>query len=133
MDFIPAVFELLIPITGIIGTFLFVGILVWARQRRREREAYYRHELAKHLADKGADEEQLLRVLRQEGDASALTKGQGFVLGGLINVAIGVGMMIGLRWVDEGVAQLGWIPLLFGVALLVFGLVAVLLKPKATA
>ncbi len=33
---------------------------------------------------------------------------------------MGVGLLLGLRWIDQDVAMIGWIPLMIGIALMAY-------------
>lgn len=118
MSWVTHTFELLIPIIGIVATFSFVGLIIWAKHRRTEREAYYRHELIKQMAEKAASEDQLLAFMREEAKVRQLNRRQGLQVGGLITLAVGIGYMIAFQWIDDEVWMIGAIPALIGVAML---------------
>ncbi len=122
------VFVFLIPITGIVAFFAFLAVLVWTRHRRRERDAYYRHELGKQLVEKGVPGEEISAVLRQESRDLWLNRREGLKLGGLLTLLAGVGFMLAFAWMDdEPIWMIGWIPVAIGLALVIYGL---LLAPK---
>ncbi len=125
------VFIFLIPITGIVAFFSFLAVLVWTRHRRRERDAYYRHELGKQLVEKGVAGEEISAVLRQESKDRWIHRREGLKLGGLLTLLVGVGFMLAFAWMEEDpIWMIGWIPVAIGVALLIY---ALLLAPKAEA
>src|SRR5260370_22792113 len=43
----------MIPVVGSVVFFAFLSVEGWAQQKRREREAFYRHEVLKKLIEKG--------------------------------------------------------------------------------
>jgi hypothetical protein len=115
-----------------IALFSFVAVAVWASERRREREAYYRSETLRRVAEtQGATGSSAIEFLVEEEKNAARRRVDGQKLGGLITVAVGVGMMIFIKAVDrddpDPTYLVGIIPLLIGVALLVY---SYLLAPK---
>ncbi len=119
MSWFAEAMSMLIPIVAIVATFTFVGVLVWAKYRRSERESYYRHELVKQMAEKAADEDRLLAFLREKHDIRQANRRQGLLLGGLITMAIGIGFLIGFRWLDDELSMVGAVPIAIGLALVV--------------
>ncbi len=117
---------------GSIALFSFVAVASWSAERRREREAYYKSETLKKIAEtQGTGGNSALEYLREEDKIKSRRQREGQKLGGLITLAVGIAMMIFLRAVpDPGARQasfVGLIPLLIGVALLAY---AYLLAPK---
>jgi peptidoglycan/LPS O-acetylase OafA/YrhL len=121
-------------LVGAIGVavFSFLSVSTWASQRRREREAYYQSLTFRKIAQsQGAGGNSALEFLREEERIGARRRREGHKLGGLVTIAVGIGLMIFLAAVDRGDREpaylLGVIPLLIGGALLVY---AYLLGPK---
>jgi hypothetical protein len=117
---------------GSIAVFSFISVAVWSSQRRREREAYYRSEALKKIADtQGTGSVSALEFLREEDRIATRRQREGQQLGGLITIAVGTGMMIFLHAMPDPDAHfvylVGLIPFLIGVALLAY---AYLLAPK---
>ena len=117
---------------GAIALFSFVSVAVWSDQRRREREAFYRSETIKRIADaQGTGGVSAIEFLREEEMYAMRRRREGQQLGGLITAAAGVGMMVFLYAMpdahDHNAFFVGLIPLLIGVALLVYSYV---LAPK---
>jgi hypothetical protein len=115
-----------------VALFSFVAVTVWSTERRREREAYYRSETLKKIAETQAPgSTSAIEFLREEERNSASRLREGQKLGGLIVLAVGVGLMIFIKGVsrnDPNPAYLvGLIPVLIGIALLSY---AYLLAPK---
>jgi hypothetical protein len=133
MQTIPTV-AFLVPIVAIICTFTFVSIAVWADARRKEREAYYRAETLKKIAEtQGGSGPAALEYLREEDRIATRRTRESLKLGGLVTIAVGISLMIFLGTIltedGRGVMEVGLIPLLIGVALLVY---AYVLAPKET-
>jgi hypothetical protein len=112
--------------TAVIAVFTMISIAVWTGTRLAEREAYYRNEVLKKLAEmQGAGAESVLNVMREEERRAERQKIEGLKIGGLAATAAGVAIA-GFLWNLEKVRMVGFIPLLVGLALLVY---AFLLAP----
>ena len=105
---------------GAIALFSFVAVATWSDNRRREREAYYRSETLKKIAEMGTDN--AVAVLREEERNALRRRLEGIKLGGLVTAAVGVGLMVFLRALvaDEPVYLVGLIPLLIAASLLAY-------------
>ena len=119
-----------------IALFSFVAVAAWSDARRREREAYYKSETLKKIAEAGPGASSAIEFLREEAirraereKNAARRQREGIKLGGLVTTAVGIALMIFLRAIerDEPVYLVGLIPGLIGVALLAHGY---LLAPK---
>jgi hypothetical protein len=121
---------MLVPIVGSIALFSFLAVNGWADARRKEREAYYRGETLKKIAESsGEAAKSALEMLREQEKFAARRRIEGLKLGGLITTAVGIGVMVllsGLR-VAEPIYLAGVIPVLVGLALLAY---VFLLAPK---
>ena len=123
----------LVPIVGSIALFSFLGVASWSDARRKEREAYYRTEALKKIAESSSEGAKSAVEYLQEQERNARRRRlEGMKLGGLITAAVGIGMMVFLHGVEreEPAYLVGLIPLLIGVALLAY---AFLLAPKEAA
>ncbi|MBZ5547862.1 MAG: DUF6249 domain-containing protein [Acidobacteriia bacterium] len=122
---------MLVPIVGSIALFSFLAVAAWADARRKEREAYYTSETLKKIAETSGDgAKAAMDMLHEQEHNFMLRRRDGQRLGGLITLAVGIGVMVFLKAIvhDEPAAYLvGLIPLLIGVALLVY---AYVLAPK---
>jgi Flp pilus assembly protein TadB len=120
MDHLPAFLFLSV---ASIALFSFVAVAVWSSERRREREAYYRSETLKKITEtQGAGGSSAIEFLREEEKNAAKRRHEGQKLGGLITLAVGIGMMVFIRAVDRGdpAYLVGLIPLFIGAALLAY-------------
>ncbi len=115
--------QLLLPIVSIISTFSFTAVVVWLKARRREREAFYKSETIKKIAETpGTGASGALEYLREQEKMAAQRRREGLILGGMVNAAIGIGVMIFLYKLVPGrpIYFVGLIPLLIGVALVAY-------------
>lgn len=120
----------LVPIVGSIALFSFLAVTTWSEARRKEREAYYTSETLKKIAESsGEGARSAIELLREQEKNHVRNRLEGMKLGGLVTAAVGIGVMVLLRGIvhDEPVYLAGLIPLLIGLALLVY---AFLLAPK---
>jgi hypothetical protein len=110
---------------------IFIPLTSWIDSQRREREAFYKAETMRRLAESsGEGAKAAIELLREQDRIGWTKKREGMKIGGLVNIAVGVGLMIFLRALvsDAPVYLCGLIPGLIGVALLTYALV---LAPKA--
>lgn len=109
------------------GMWAFVAVVSWADIRRREREAYYRHETMKKISEMPG--ESGLALLREDERNTTRRRQENIKLGGLITSAVGVGLIVFLRAIEtrEPAYLVGLIPFLVGFALLIYSYV---LAPK---
>ncbi|MGA9472646.1 MAG: hypothetical protein WBV36_09290 [Terriglobales bacterium] len=120
----------LVPIVGSIALFSFLAVASWSDARRKEREAYYMADALKKIADSSAEGgKSAVEYLREQNGIAIRKRVEGLKLGGLITAAVGVGVMIFLHAIEheEPAYLMGTIPLLIGLALMVYGFV---LAPK---
>jgi type IV secretory pathway TrbD component len=103
--------------------FAFVSVVIWTEARRKEREALYRSELLKKLAETpGPGAEAVLRSLDGEQQRKHGRRREYITLGGLLCAALGLAVLVGhLVTPDtrgDGVWAVGFVPLLLGAALI---------------
>ena len=121
---------MLVPIVGSIALFSWLAVNGWAEARRKEREAYYRNETLKKIAESsGEAAKSTLELMREQEKNFVKRRLEGLKIGGLVTTAVGIGVMVLLRGLvhDDPVYLAGLIPFLIGVALLVYPF---LLAPK---
>ena len=119
-----------IPVVGSIALFSFLSVAVWSDARRKEREEYYKNETLKKIAESSGEGAQAaIELLREQNRTVTKRRLEGMKLGGLITAVVGIGVMALLRGLvnDEPVYLAGLIPLLIGLALLIY---TFLLAPK---
>lgn len=119
-----------------VALFSFLSVHSYIAGRRREREAYYKNETVRRLTEsQGAGAGAAVELMHQEEAISIRRRLEGLKLGGLITSAVGIGFMIFLYAVNDAdghkVALIGLIPLLVGVALLVYVYGLATKAPKA--
>jgi hypothetical protein len=113
-----------------IAFFSFLAVAIWAKNRRLEREAYYKNENLKKIAEaQGPSANAALEFLREQEKIHAVRSREGLKLGGLVTSAVGLGLIPLLRAAhpDHPVYLVGLITLLIGLALLAY---VYLLAPK---
>lgn len=114
--------------------FSFLAVASWSKARLRERQAFYKSETIRKIAESqggGA----ALEYLRESDHNAARQRREGQRVAGLVTLAVGVGVMIFLRRVpispdsgsDSSAYLVGVIPVLVGMALLIYSYV---LAPK---
>jgi ferric-dicitrate binding protein FerR (iron transport regulator) len=127
MDAAVALWEFLS--VGAVALFSFLAIAAWSESRRREREAYYRTEAIRKLAESTPDvAASALEFLReQERNDKERVRAQ-IKIAGLVTCGVGIGMMVFL-WAlirEAPIYLSGSIPLLIGVALLAWSYIPAL-------
>jgi hypothetical protein len=117
---------------GAIALFTFLSVATFTGTRQAEREAYYKAEMMKKIAETGGERNPALDYLREQERLKALKRLGGLKLGGLINTGIGLGLMIFLKALipDTPVYLCGTIEVFIGLALLAY---AFWLAPERTA
>jgi hypothetical protein len=126
----PTVLFAFLCLAVVIGFFSFLAVAIWAKNRRLEREAYYKNETLKKIAEsQEPSANAALELFREQEKIRAVRSREGRKLGGLITSAVGLSLFPLLRAVHphEPIYLVSLIPLLIGVALLAY---AYLLAPK---
>ena len=124
----PGTLALFIPIVSVICVFTFISIASWADARRKEREAYYKSETLKKIAEsQGQGATSALELMREEERIAVRRQREGQRMGGLVALAVGMALMPFLWYVldreDKAVALVGLFPLLIGAAMLFYSYV----------
>ena len=104
--------------------FTFTSIAAWAEQRRKEREAFYRSEILKKLADStGTQAQQVLEMMREQDRNQERRSREKQKLAGLILTGVGLSLCLMFYLMTPNEHHewaIGLIPLLIGLALLVY-------------
>jgi hypothetical protein len=123
-------FPFLFMIVGAVALFAWLAVASWTDARRREREAYYRSEVLKKIAEsQGGGANAALEIMREEERIKARRTREAPKRGGLVMIAVGLGLAVMLRGLvpDKPVYLVGAIPFLVGAAMLLYAFV---LAPK---
>jgi hypothetical protein len=123
----------LVPIAGMVVAFTFAAVIHWVDSQRKEREAFYKSETLRRITEaSGEGAKAATELMREDERIKGLKVREGLKIGGLINIAAGIGLVIFLRalfgdgggsLVHGGTGSIylcGLIPGLVGVALLVY-------------
>jgi hypothetical protein len=118
-----AITAVVLGMVGTIATFGFFAIASWVHARRREREAFYRSEVLKKLAESGQDgSAAALEMFREQQRDAARNRLETQRLSGLLSAAVGLGLMPLLKGLASHPAAwtVGLIPSLVGAVLLIY-------------
>jgi hypothetical protein len=123
---------------GAVALFGFLAVAAWSGTRAQERESYYRNDMLKKLAESDTQSAvATLQYLQEKERAteakSHAKKREGYLIGGLVNIGIGIGLTAFLTAIADdkrALGLVGLIPTLIGVALLI---AAFMLAPKKAA
>lgn len=104
---------------------IFIPLVSWIDSRRKEREAFYKADTMRRLAEgSGEGAKAAIQMMREEERLKRIKAREGLKVGGLINVGVGVALMIFLRVLLGGGAGspflCGLIPGFVGIAMLVY-------------
>jgi hypothetical protein len=111
---------------GAVALFVvFLPITTWLEARRKEREAFYKADTMRRLAESsGEGAKAAIELLKEESRQKWIRTREGLKIAGLINLAVGIALIIFLRALigNEPVYLCGLIPGFIGVAMLVYAL-----------
>jgi hypothetical protein len=104
---------------------VFIPLVTWLDNSRKEREAFYRAETLRRLAEAPAESAKEAIALMHAQDRSALVRTrEGLKMGGTICIAVGLALAAFLYFMTSGhdrpAALAGGIPALVGVAMLIY-------------
>ena len=121
-------FWFMVAVTGT-AFFTFITFVIWFDGRRKDREAHYRNEMARQIAEAG-DASPILEFVRANERAAAERVQLGLSVAGLITMAVGAALMIFLYALVPAAAVylVGLFPLFVGIVMLFFA--KVMMKPK---
>jgi len=109
---------------GAISLFgIFLPLSTWVDARRKEREAYYKAETIRRVAESSADgAKAAMELLREQSRIEQLKRREGVKIGGLVNFGIGVALVFFLRSLlgPDSPYLCGLIPAAIGAALLIY-------------
>ena len=110
---------------GAVSLFVvFIPLVSWIDSRRKEREAFYKADSLRRLAEApGEGAKVALEMLREEERLKRIKAREGLKVGGLINIGVGIGltiMLYSLIGTKDSPYLVGLIPALIGVAMLVY-------------
>jgi hypothetical protein len=114
---------------GAIALFVvFIPVVTWIDSRQKEREAFYKAETFRRLAESSTEGARAaIELLREQDRLQRIKAREGMKIGGLVNIGVGVGLTIFLRVLLSGGPGspylCGLIPLGVGAALLFYALV----------
>jgi hypothetical protein len=104
---------------------IFIPLVSWIDSRRKEREAFYKADTMRRLAEgTGEGAKAAIQLMREEERLKRIKAREGLKVGGLINIGVGIALMIFLRVLlgsGSGSPYLcGLIPGFVGVAMLAY-------------
>lgn len=111
---------------GAVALFVvFIPLITWIDSRRKEREAFYRAETFRRLAEASGDAAKSgLEILREQERMKQYRTIEGLKVGGLINLGVGLALIFFLKnllGAEHGSPYLcGLIPAMVGVGMLVY-------------
>jgi hypothetical protein len=126
LDGIPESFGLWMFLSiGAVSLFVvFIPLVSWIDSRRKEREAFYKADSLRRLAEApGEGAKVALEMLREEERLKRIKAREGLKVGGLINIGVGIGltiMLYSLIGTKDSPYLVGLIPGLIGVAMLLY-------------
>jgi len=110
---------------------IFLPAVTWIEARRKEREAYYRAETVRRVAESsGEGAKAAIEMLREDARLGRIKKLEGMKLGGLVNIGLGIALVIFLYFMPGSLHRFflaGLIPGFMGLAMLIY--VLFLTKP----
>ena len=118
---------------GAIALFTFLSVATFSGTRQAEREAYYKAEMLKKIAEVGGGGNPALDYLREQERIAAAKRLGGIKLGGLVVSGLGLGVMIFLRALirEQPIFLCGPIFLFVGLALLAYAMCSTVCSANA--
>jgi hypothetical protein len=108
---------------------IFIPVVTWIQSREREREAFYKSETIRRVAEASTDgAKATVDLLREQNRLGLIKTREALKIAGVINIGVGIGLVIFLRMlVGLDIALCGLIPGFIGAGMLVY--VYVLAEP----
>ena len=114
-------------VTAVICVFGMISVVVWAENRRKERESFHQHQTYQKMLDSGSSADTLVAFIQDQEDRQRRDqereKIRGLRMGGVITTAVGVALTAFLFFIapEEPVYLVGLVPLGVGLVLCYFG------------
>jgi hypothetical protein len=103
---------------------VFIPLVTYIDSRLKEREAFYKSEMMRRIAESsGEGAKATIELLREEGRQKQIKTIEAMKIAGLINVGVGVALIFFLRSLIAGSSSpylCGLIPALIGLAMLIY-------------
>jgi hypothetical protein len=107
---------------GAISLFgIFLPLSTWVEARRKEREAFYKAETLRRMAESSSEgAKAAIELMQEQNRIEQLKRREGMKVGGLVNICLGVALVVFLRALmgPNSPYLCGLIPVAIGVALL---------------
>ena len=122
----PENLALTIPIVSTLAFFIFLSIYIWVHAKRREREAFYKNETLRRIAESPDGGAAALEFLKEEQRLKDRKRREGRKIGGLVNGTLGLVLTIFLFTIratfpnEDWFYLVGLVPLSVGAALLAY-------------
>jgi hypothetical protein len=121
MEFVNATFWLFLAAT-VVASLTFVTVVVWAENRRKERQEYYQFEFRKRLVEDGKMDAASFASLKRYEHELGLRQGrEKLLVAAFVFLGTGVGACIGLQFIGGSFWMLGFIPVGIGLSMLAYG------------
>jgi hypothetical protein len=102
---------------------IFIPTVSWIEARRKEREAFYKADTIRRLAESSGDgAKAAVELMRQQDRQQRVKTREGMKIGGITNLAVGIALLIFLRALigNQPVYLCGLIPGFIGVGMLTY-------------
>lgn len=101
---------------------VFIPLVTWMGNREKEREAFYKAETIRRVAEASSDgAKATIDLLREENRMTLIKMREGLKIGGVITLGVGIGLVAFLvPMVGRTVGLCGLIPGFVGLAMLVY-------------
>ena len=122
----PANLALTIPIISTLAFFAFLSIYIWVHAKRREKEAFYKNETLRRIAESPDGGAATLEFMKEEQRMKDRKCREGRKIWGLVNFSIGLVLTIFLFMIrasfpyEQWYYLFGLVPLSVGAALLAY-------------
>jgi peptidoglycan/LPS O-acetylase OafA/YrhL len=112
----------MIALPVLVFLMLFMGFAIYMRQRRLERENYYRFELRKKAIEAGVTADALLAMQRQEEQIVQRRGRENLKFSGILSIAAGLLLVAVAKQTGHAdTLAMAFLPVVLGVAFYVYG------------